>query len=77
MAARFKTPKIKTDTLARILADQGHIDDARAMLKQLQHAEPKAERSQHLRDLDNAQQLQKIQRLEVLLAHIRAVKGDR
>jgi len=77
MAARSKTPDIKTDTLARILADQGHIEDARAMLNHLQQTDPKSERGQHLRDLDDAQRDQKIARLEGLLDHIRSTQKDR
>jgi len=72
MAAHSNKPNIKTDTLARILADQGHIDDARAMLNHLQMTAPKAERDQHLRDLDRAQRQKKVKRLERLLAHIRS-----
>ena len=74
MAARSNKPNIKTDTLARILADQGHIDDARAMLNHLQKKAPKAERDVQLRDLDDAQRQEKIKRLERLLAHIRSQK---
>jgi len=77
MAARSKTPNIKTDTLARILADQGHIDDARAMLNHLQQTDPKTERGQQLRDLDDTQRHQKIARLEGLLEHIRSAQKDR
>lgn len=76
MAARSKTPNIKTDTLARILADQGHIDDARAMLNHLQQSEHKAEREQQLRSLDDAQRQKKIDRLERLLLHIRTQQKE-
>ena len=76
MAARSKTPNIKTDTLARILADQGHIDDARAMLNHLQQNEHKAEREQQLRSLDDAQRQKKIDRLERLLLHIRTQQKE-
>ena len=77
MAARSNKPNIKTDTLARILADQGHIDDARAMLNHLQQTAHKAERDQRLRELDDAQRQKKIDRLERLLAHIRSQQEGR
>ena len=72
MAAHSNKPNIKTDTLARILADQGHIGDARAMLNHLQQTAHKAERDQQLRNLDDAQRHEKIDRLERLLTHIRS-----
>ena len=76
MAVHSKKPNIKTDTLARILADQGHIDEARSILNHLQQTAPKAERKQQLRELDDAQRQKKIDRLERLLAHIRAQHED-
>ena len=64
--------KIQTDTLARILAKQGHIDDARAMLNHLQNSDPNAERSETLAGLDRDQRKKDIERLQRLLQHIRA-----
>ena len=77
MAAHSNKPNIKTDTLARILADQGHIDDARAMLNHLQQTAHKAERDQRLRDLDDAQRQKKIASLERLFADIRSQQEER
>ena len=77
MAARSNEHNIKTDTLARILADQGHIDEARAMLNHLQKTAHKVERDQLLRHLDDAQRQKKIDRLERLLVHIRSQQKER
>ena len=71
MAAR-SDQTIQTDTLARILAKQGHIDDARAMLNHLQSHDPKSERDETLAGLDRDQRKNDIQRLQRLLQHIRA-----
>ena len=76
MAAHSNSPTIQTDTLARILADQGHIADARAMLNHLQGTTPNSERSEQLRALDADQTRHKIERLEALLAHIRSQRED-
>ena len=70
MAARSNRT-IQTDTLARILAKQGHIDDARAMLNHLQSQAPKAERNEALAGLDRVQHQKDIHRLQRLLHHIR------
>ena len=64
--------KIQTDTLARILAKQGHIDDARAMLNHLQNHDPKSERGETLAGLAKDQRQKDIERLQRLLQHIRA-----
>ena len=64
--------KIQTDTLAHILAKQGHIDDARAMLNHLQNRNPKAERDETLAGLDRDQRKKDIERLQRLLQHIRS-----
>jgi hypothetical protein len=70
MAAPYKNT-INTDTLALILADQGHLEDARSMLNHLQSCEPSANRITALRQLDNKQFKAKVARLEGLLQHIR------
>ncbi|MDE0883545.1 MAG: hypothetical protein OSB21_13215 [Myxococcota bacterium] len=70
MAAPYKN-SINTDTLALILADQGHLEDARSMLNHLQRSEPSAKRVTALRQLDNEQLGRKVARLEALLLHIR------
>ena len=70
MAAPYKNT-INTDTLALILADQGHLEEARSMLNHLQSCEPSANRITALRQLDNKQFKAKVARLEGLLQHIR------
>ena len=69
MNARSK-PTIQTDTLARILADQGHVKEARAMLQHLQTEGPKKERHAALSRLDDQQRAMRVGRLQRLLDHI-------
>jgi len=69
---RAPSSPIQTDTLARILADQGHIDEARAMLQHLQTQRPRAQRDEALTALRHQETTAHIKRLSDLLAHIKS-----
>jgi hypothetical protein len=71
MAARSK---IQTDTLARILSDQGHIAAAQTMLQHLQQQRPTAERDAAIAAMGDRDRQVKLERLEGLLERIRTRK---